>query len=202
MDAEEFDKVMHKNYYVYQHRKKDTNEIFYVGKGKKSRYLEESNRNNYWHNIVNKHGFISEILFENLDEELALLIEIELIDKYKKLNYNLCNLTCGGEGVSGLKHSTETKKKLSNYASQRKISENSRKKISEYWKGKKRKLFSEEHRNKISEKRKLQKMKPLSEETKNKISLANKGKKRTLEQKNKISEATKLAKIKREFNSG
>jgi hypothetical protein len=180
-------------YYVYQHRKKDTNEIFYVGKGKNKRYLEESNRNNYWNNIVCKHGFFAEILFENLNEELSLLVEMELIDKYKKLNINLCNLTNGGEGVSGLSHSEKSKKLMSKKALGKKISEETKKKISEYWTGKKRKSFSEEHRKKISEKRKQQKMNVLSEETKKKISLANTGKKRTEEQKLKISESTKLA---------
>lgn len=33
-----------KNYYVYLHRRKDNNEIFYVGKGQGSRHLAK-NRN-------------------------------------------------------------------------------------------------------------------------------------------------------------
>lgn len=183
-------------FYVYQHKKKDTNEIFYVGKGKKFRYLEESNRSNYWHNIVNKHGFLSEILYDNLDEELALLIEQELIDKYKKVNINLCNLTNGGEGLSGFKHSEEVKKLISIQSKGRKHSQETKEKISNYWKGKKRKPFSEEHRQKISIQRQKQIMKPVSEETKKAISLKNIGKKRTPEQIKKISEATKLALLK------
>jgi hypothetical protein len=183
-------------FYVYQHRKKDTEEIFYVGKGKNFRYLEESNRNTYWHNVVNKHGFFSEVLYDKLDEEFALFLEQELIDKYKKLNIKLCNLTNGGEGVSGFKHTEEVKKLISAQSKGRKHSQKSKEKIGNYWKGKKRKPFSEEHREKISGQRKNQIMKPVSEETKKLISLKNTGKKRTSEQRQKISEATKLALLK------
>ena len=45
-------------YYVYLHLKADTNEIFYVGKGKGVRATTLHNRNNYWKNVVTKHGFI------------------------------------------------------------------------------------------------------------------------------------------------
>ena len=183
---------MNNIYYVYQHRKKDTNEVFYVGKGKKSRYLTESNRSKYWHNIVNKHNFVYEILFANLDEELALLIETELIDQYKKIGIKLCNLTNGGEGVSGLKHSEETKQKISYKSKGRIITEESKNKISKALLGTKKKPFSEEHKSKLSKASKKQIYKPQSEEAKKKISNANLGKKRTPEQKLKISEATKL----------
>lgn len=187
------------SYYIYQHRKKDTSEIFYVGKGKKSRHLSESNRNKHWHNIVKKHGFYSEIIFNNLDEELALLIEKEVIDLYRKIQYKLCNVTDGGEGVSGLKHTNNSKKIMSDKAFGRLLSETAKQKISDYWKGKKRGAFTEEHKLKISEKRKIQKMKCVDEKTRNKISLANKGKKRTSEQKEKISEAMKLSYLKRKL---
>jgi hypothetical protein len=180
-------------YYVYLHRKKDTNEIFYVGKGKNKRHLEESNRNQYWHNVVGKHGFISEFVIENVDEEFALLIEQELIDKYKKNNIRLVNLTNGGEGVSGLKHSPSVKKTLSEKALGRKHTDLTKQKIGMFWKNKKRGPFTEEHKENISIKRQKQIMKPVTDETKQKISFANKGKKRTEEQRKKISESTKMA---------
>jgi hypothetical protein len=41
---------------------------------------------------------------------------MELIDKYKKLGIKLVNITSGGEGVSGLKHSSDAKKKMSEKA--------------------------------------------------------------------------------------
>ena len=44
------------NYYVYAHYTLDTNELFYIGKGKNSRFKSNSHRNKLWHKIVNKHG--------------------------------------------------------------------------------------------------------------------------------------------------
>lgn len=88
-------------YYVYIHYKKDTNEPFYVGKGINKRMNSKQNRNNHWHNIVNKHGFYSEIIFEFDTEKEALNREISLIASMKQSNIKLCNVTKGGEGTSG-----------------------------------------------------------------------------------------------------
>ena len=99
-------------YLVYQHRKADTNEIFYVGKGKKRRSTQLYGRNQYWYRTVNKHGFYAEILVKDIDEEFALLIEKEAIDVYKKRGIKLVNITDGGEGSSGYKHTEEHKVKL------------------------------------------------------------------------------------------
>ena len=183
-------------YYVYQHIRLDENTIFYVGKGKNKRHLEKTNRNRYWHNVVNKAGFTSEILYDNLDEELSLLIEIELIDKYKKLGIVLTNVTNGGEGISGLKHTLNSKIKMSEKAKGRTFTEDTKKKLSQSLIGIKRKTFTEEHKLKLSEASKKQKH-LVTENTKSKISKSNTGKKRTPEQKLKISEATKLALLKK-----
>ncbi len=99
------------NFYIYQHKKADTNEIFYVGKGKGNR-LNSKNRNIYWHRVVNKHGFIIEKIIDGLDEELALFSEIEIIDVYRKRGITLVNMTNGGEGTSGYIHTKEHKEKL------------------------------------------------------------------------------------------
>ena len=99
-------------YYVYQHRKADTNEIFYVGKGKCNRAFVATKRNPYWKNIVSKHGFNVEFVAFNLDEELSFLVELETIDLYKRVGCQLANLTNGGEGTSGLKHSEQHKANL------------------------------------------------------------------------------------------
>ena len=48
-------------FYIYQHLKADTNAIFYVGKGKGNRCDQKKGRNSYWHKVVNKHGFNSQI---------------------------------------------------------------------------------------------------------------------------------------------
>ena len=100
-------------YYVYQHRRLDTNEIFYVGKGKDLRKDSFKNRNKHWRHISESAGFVSEILISNIEEEFALLIEQEVICKYRKLGYNLVNYTNGGEGISGYKHTTESKQRMS-----------------------------------------------------------------------------------------
>ena len=99
-------------FYIYQHRKADTNDIFYVGKGKALRLNQMHGRNNYWHRVVAKHGFIAEKIADHLDEELVFLAEMECIDIYRRRGIKLVNHTNGGEGVSGYKHSDEHKAKL------------------------------------------------------------------------------------------
>ena len=100
----------------YQHRRLDTNEIFYIGIGKeKSRAYNDRNRNKYWKRIVNKTNYNVEILTDNLSWENAQEAEIQLIKLYGKKNLNngtLCNMTDGGEGFFGGKHSDETKLKM------------------------------------------------------------------------------------------
>jgi hypothetical protein len=98
-------------FYIYQHRKADTNEIFYVGKGKGTRLNQSKGRNQYWHRVVAKHGFVAEFIAQNLDEELAFLAEIEAIDVYKRRGIKLVNHTNGGEGVSN--PSDEVRQKMS-----------------------------------------------------------------------------------------
>jgi hypothetical protein len=106
---------MKNTYYVYQHRSLDTNAIFYVGKGKDKRHSDKNKRSNYWKSYVAKHGFTSEILVNNIDEDFAFLIEMEAIDVYKRREIKLVNLTNGGEGCSGysMKHSEKQKAKWS-----------------------------------------------------------------------------------------
>lgn len=65
-------------FYVYQHKTLDTNEIFYIGKGRHYRAYSQS-RNSYWKNIVDKHGYSVEIIEYFDDEEKAFDKEEELI---------------------------------------------------------------------------------------------------------------------------
>jgi hypothetical protein len=100
------------SFYVYEHIRNDTGEVFYVGKGSGDRIWIESNRNPYWKNIAKKCGkVIKRKLIKNIDEEFAFLIECERIDQLLRLGYNLANLTSGGEGASN--PSQETRKKMS-----------------------------------------------------------------------------------------
>jgi len=101
---------------VYKHIRKDTNEIFYIGLGKnKYRINSKSGRNQYWHNIVNKVGYITEIIKEDMNWEDAVKEEIRLIKKYGRKDIGtgiLVNMTDGGEGFVG-KHSDVSKMKMS-----------------------------------------------------------------------------------------
>lgn len=92
-------------FYVYTHRKPSTADIFYVGKGKGGRSHSTKSRNPHWRNITEKHGgFCVDIVVSNVDEELAFLIEMELIDKLRQDGVCLANMTDGGDGVSGYKN--------------------------------------------------------------------------------------------------
>jgi hypothetical protein len=102
------------SFYVYEHIRNDTGEVFYVGKGKDKRYCSKRDRNKYWHNVVNKsNGFTPRIIFTDSSEELIFLVEIEKIAQLRKLGNKLVNLTDGGEGSSGLRYSEASKKLMS-----------------------------------------------------------------------------------------
>lgn len=94
---------MIKNYYVYRHRRLDTNEIFYIGISKyKFRSKSKCNRNSYWKNITNKIKYEIEIIAENLDKETACELEIFLIKEYGRYDLGfglLVNMTDGGDGT-------------------------------------------------------------------------------------------------------
>ena len=99
-------------FYIYQHRKADTNEIFYVGKGK-DRRSHSKYRGDYWKKVAAKHGFIVEIIHQGLDEQTAFILETETIKEYRNQGIKLVNLTDGGEGTSGRVATDESKEKYS-----------------------------------------------------------------------------------------
>jgi group I intron endonuclease len=124
-------------------------EPFYVGKGKDSRitsHLHEyrlrkkTHMSNKLNKIINQ-GMSPIIikLYDNLSEEESLNKEIEIIYKLGIKNEKkgpLVNVTYGGQGVSGLKHTEESRKKMSlkgedhpNWGKH--LKESTRKKISE-----------------------------------------------------------------------
>ena len=99
-----------KKHYLYCHFKKDYSSPFYVGIGTHgkiktfTRSKSKSGRNKYWKNIA-KDGYIILICNESDDYEYIKELEKELIFLYNK--DNLTNLTDGGEGCKGFKHSVE-----------------------------------------------------------------------------------------------
>jgi group I intron endonuclease len=100
-------------FYVYEHRRKDSGMVFYVGKGKGSRATNLNNRNDYWNKVYNKAGGLA-ITYpvKNVDEELALLAEVELIDAYRRRGIRMVNVTDGGEGAPGWIPTEETKRRI------------------------------------------------------------------------------------------
>ncbi len=111
-----------KTYYVYLHKRKGTNKIFYVGKGTKSkrgidRFSSDANRNIWWKRVVEKDGgFDFEIHTDNLTENEAFELETKLINEIGI--DNLVNITIGGKGGDTLsKHPNieEIGKKISKH---------------------------------------------------------------------------------------
>jgi len=98
-------------------------EYFYIGKGKGKRKYDHLNEKpekvyNYLkHSVIQKlyereHKPIIDVLIESKDESYALQKEIEYIAKLGRLTENkgfLTNLTDGGQGTSGHKHTEEIK---------------------------------------------------------------------------------------------
>jgi len=104
-------------FYVYQHRKADTGEIFYVGKGMGRRAYDSFHRSKYWKNIVAKHGLIVEFIKENITEPESLKLEILTIDSYRQKGLQIINMTDGGDGTTGYAHTPEHKEKMSSILS-------------------------------------------------------------------------------------
>ena len=101
-------------FYVYEHIRLDTNTVFYVGKGKGRRCFEARRRNQHWKRVVAKAGgFDVCVVVDKIDEELAFLAEQELIAKLKSQGASLTNMTDGGEGSSGYRHTDDARTKFS-----------------------------------------------------------------------------------------
>ena len=117
------------NYYVYEWIRLDTNEPFYVGKGKGDRWKQigEHHRNKHFMNILKKYDVTVVIEKNNLTEQEAFYWEEKIIETLvfeygfsinipnNRSNNSYCHLvnsTWGGEGSSGYKHTEETKKKM------------------------------------------------------------------------------------------
>lgn len=149
-----------KTFYVYLHRKKSTNEVFYVGKGHGKRAWKTTGRNERWTRTYKKYGMVVEIVFDSLTEEDAFQCEIDTILEFKYFGAELCNMTSGGEGASGYVPTLEARNKISALHKGRVKSEQERLNISKAQKGR---VFSKEHLDNMS---KCQLGKKQSEETK------------------------------------
>lgn len=134
------------SFYVYLHRRATDGRVFYVGKGNSNRADSLKSRSQYWKNIVSKHGYTVEFVQRDIQEWYAFELEKELIAYYGR--ENLCNLTDGGEGSSGFRHSPESIVKMSISSSGKKHSIETKNKMSAWQKTKK---LTPEHIKKIAE---------------------------------------------------
>jgi hypothetical protein len=100
-------------FYVYEHIRKDTGAVFYVGKGSGKRCKHFVNRGKFWNNFCkSKDNVEVRLPIQNVDEEFSLLAEVELIDVYRRRGVFLVNISDGGEGTSGWIPSEETRKRI------------------------------------------------------------------------------------------
>ena len=100
-------------FYVYEHIRKDTGAVFYVGKGSGNRCNHFVNRGKFWNNFSkSKDNVEVRLPIQNVDEEFSLLAEVELIDLYRRRGVFLVNISDGGEGTSGWIPSEETRKRI------------------------------------------------------------------------------------------
>jgi hypothetical protein len=107
-------------YYVYFHRRNDTNAVFYVGKGKDRRAWSKGSRNKHWKHITEKHGYTVELVEEGLTEKQSFEREMFYVDS---LGFeNLVNLTVGGNTTTGYSHTDETRALLKQQCISRKES--------------------------------------------------------------------------------
>lgn len=93
---------------TYLHRRCDTGQVFYIGKGTKLRANTKGCRSTLWQRIEKKHGRTVEILSFWKTEAEAFEHERFLIGVFRDLGHPLVNMTDGGEGASGVKISPET----------------------------------------------------------------------------------------------
>lgn len=105
---------------VYQHRKRKTGEVFYIGYASESqkhhRPYTSDGRNDFWENVTNIYTYDVDIVIDNVSDKDALSWERYLIGLHGRRNKKegkLVNLTDGGEGCLGQRHSDESRRKMS-----------------------------------------------------------------------------------------
>jgi hypothetical protein len=89
-------------FYVYAHKTispRKAGEVFYIGKGQRRRAWLATGRNPHWQRVASKYGFSVIILADGLSEKAAFDLEKSIILICGRAA--LCNLTDGGEGISG-----------------------------------------------------------------------------------------------------
>ena len=138
-------------------------------------------------NAVKKYGrdaFTYEILEDNVFPELLPDLEIAYIAKFGTVAPKGYNLTLGGDGIQGLKHTEESREKMSRAHLGKTLSQEHRESIGAANRGK---IYSQETREKISNA--LRNRPPYSQETREKIGAAGQGRTHSKETREKMSRA-------------
>lgn len=106
-------KSTERKFYVYLHRRKTDNAIFYVGKGSGCRATSRSGRNKWWRRVEEKHGYYPEIISSGLSNDEACELEIKTISDLRSMGVKICNIANGGEsGLVGIPLSEDHRKIL------------------------------------------------------------------------------------------
>jgi hypothetical protein len=170
------------SFYVYEHWRTDTNLPFYVGKGHGARAFNMHHGRNHLHKSVQGHLAVSDARIEiktiadGLSEENAFALEREKIAFWINSGVTLANLSAGGQGASGYRHTPEaiakavafhtgrkrspqTRERISAKARRRKVAPERIEKMAMVNRGKKR-VFTAEHRANIGRRNKGKKMLP------------------------------------------
>lgn len=84
------------DYYVYFHRRRDTNEVFYVGKGRGDRAESIVGRTHRWFTVACDAGRTIEYVKSGLTEADSLRLECDAIAALRKAGVKLVNVSPGG----------------------------------------------------------------------------------------------------------
>ena len=102
-------------FYVYEWYVIETNEIFYIGKGSRKRYLDTFRRNKLFQFYFNNFNCRSRIVKTFDSEDNAFKYEHERILELKSLGQAKCNLDYGGKGGVNFCWTEEMRKYQSEY---------------------------------------------------------------------------------------
>lgn len=131
-------------YYIYLHRRLDTDEVFYVGKGTRTprkgyrRGFDAKWRSQAWLAVARTSGHGVDLVADFFDERDAFEYERHLIALYGRSDKGtgiLVNMTNGGQGMSGSMQSQATIQKRSNKLRGRLVSPETRERISRSLRG-------------------------------------------------------------------
>lgn len=139
------------------------------------------NGRNQWHKYIQAKlsalgtAIEIKIIADGLTEREAFDMEVERIAFWKSDGADLCNLTLGGDGTSGRKHTEEWKQANSERMKKRKVSAETRAKIAVSAKGNKRALGAKRARHLIDALIARNTGRIVSEETRRKTSESKRG---------------------------